>query len=62
MTVEEADDLKVTVERMLVRVIMAKEILGMGGHDCVYRANKTLEPLLREMRALTEALDRADEV
>lgn len=61
MTVEEADAIKVQLERMLVRVRAAKEILGTGGHDHAYRANKTLEPLLYELRALIETFDRAEE-
>ena len=61
MTFEEADALKVELERVLARVRAAKEILGVGGRDHAYRANKTLEPLMFELPALIETLSRAEE-
>lgn len=37
---------------ILRRIVVAKEILGMGGKDCVYRANKELEVAAARLREL----------
>lgn len=45
--------------RKLVRE--AKEILGMGGFDCVYRANKELEIVDNRLRDLIDDDNREAE-
>jgi len=40
---------------ILRRVVVAKEILGMGGKDCAYRANKELEVAAARLRELIDA-------
>lgn len=42
---------------VLNRVRQAKEILGMGGIDCAYNANKVLEPVLYRLSELVQALE-----
>lgn len=46
---------------VLNRVRQAKEILGAGGIDCAYNANKALEPVLYRLSELVEALEKAGE-
>ena len=43
---------------VLNRVRQAKEILGMGGIDCAYEANKTLEPVLFRLSDLIAELEK----
>ena len=43
---------------VLNRVRQAKEILGMGGVDCAYNANKVLEPVLYRLSELVETLEK----
>lgn len=43
---------------VLNRVRAVKEILGMGGLDCVYQANKQLEPVLFRLSDLIEELEK----
>lgn len=43
---------------ILNRIRAAKETLGMGGEDCVYRANKQLEPVVFRLSDLIEELSK----
>jgi hypothetical protein len=43
---------------ILNRVRRTKEILGMGGLDCVYDANKELETVLFRLSDLVEELSK----
>jgi hypothetical protein len=43
---------------ILNRVRRAKEILGMGDADCVYEANKQLEPVLFRLSDLVQELSK----
>ena len=44
----------IELDYMLAKVRHAKEILGEGGFDCAYRANKELEPVLFRLQELCE--------
>ena len=46
---------------VLNRVRQAKEILGRGGIDCAYEANKMLEPVLFRLSDLVAELGRNGE-
>ena len=58
---EDLSPLQVVADELrpvLNRVRAAKEILGMGGLDCAYRANKVLEPVLFRLSELVEELEK----
>lgn len=42
------------LSEILKRVRAAKEILGMGGFDCAYLANKELEVVANRLQELAE--------
>lgn len=45
---------------LLNRIRAAKETLGIGGFDCVYKANKQLEPVLFQLSDLIDALEKPE--
>lgn len=45
---------------LLNRIRVAKEMLGAGGLDCAYKANKQLEPVLFRLSDLIEALEKPE--
>lgn len=49
------DDITDEIDALLQRVRRAKEILGMGGLDCAYQANKELEVVLFRLMELKDA-------
>lgn len=48
------NDVTEELTRILERVREAKEILGMGGKDCAYLANKELEVVAFRLKELIE--------